>query len=334
VSHRDGPFLGTLTEGAPHAPGPMLQELHALPSGLLESESRDLERLLGAILDSGAGLYDRPDILEALGIAAALEVLQCGEEHGLRRVLGVRDAAAGTAAPKTPERDMMEQVVAIMGRRGVFASLDMHNNTGLNPHYACVNRLDNRYLQLAALFSRTLVHFVRPCGVQSIAMAALAPAVTLECGKVSDRHGVDHARDYLDACLHLSELPDHPVARGDIDLFHTVAQVTIPADVSFGFPPAEADLLLNPTLERLNFRALAPGTALGRVPSANGLPLDVRDEAGRDVTGHYFEVSDGELRLKLGVTPAMLTRNEAVIRQDCLCYLMEPYCDRIPLRGE
>jgi hypothetical protein len=30
--------------------------------------------------------------------------------------------------------------------------------------------------------------------------------------------------------------------------------------------------------------------------------------------------------------PSMLTRNEVVIRQDCLCYLMERYNDHVPLR--
>jgi hypothetical protein len=210
--------------------------------------------------------------------------------------------------------------------------VDIHNNTGCNPHYGCVNLLDNRYLHLATLFSRTVVYFVRPRGVQSIAMAELCPAVTLECGKVGDKHGVDHAREYVDACLHLSSLPDHSVATGDIDLFHTVAQVKVPEDVSFGFPPGEADILLNPELERFNFRELPRGTALGRAADSNEVRLDVRDERGEDVTGRYFRVEDGELRLTTAVMPSMLTRNEAVIRQDCLCYLMERYNDQVPGR--
>ena len=62
----------------------------------------------------------------------------------------------------------MRAVVDIMRERGVFASIDLHNNTGSNPHYACVNRLDNRYLHLATLFARTVVYFLRPTGVQSV----------------------------------------------------------------------------------------------------------------------------------------------------------------------
>jgi hypothetical protein len=239
----------------------------------------------------------------------------------------------GSETPPTPEHAMMQQVVDIMRRRGVFASVDIHNNTGCNPHYGCVNVLDNRYLHLATLFSRTVVYFIRPRGVQSIAMGQLCPAVILECGKVADQHGVDHAREYLDACLHLSALPDHPLAPGDIDLFHTVAQVKVPADVSFGFSPGDADILLIPELERLNFRELPRGTAIGRVDAHNGARLDVRDERGRDVARRYFHIEDGELRLKLPVMPSMLTRDETVIRQDCLCYIMERYNDHVPKRN-
>jgi len=41
-----------------------------------------------------------------------------------------------------PEHKMMQQVTNIMRQRKPFASIDIHNNTGINPHYACVNRLD------------------------------------------------------------------------------------------------------------------------------------------------------------------------------------------------
>ena len=236
----------------------------------------------------------------------------------------------GAESRPTPEHAMMRQVVAEMRQRAPFASVDIHSNTGCNPHYGCVNVLDNRYLHLATLFSRTLVYFIRPHGVQSIAMGRLCPAVTLECGRIGERLGVDHAREYLDACLHLSALPRYPVAAGDLNLFHTVAQVKISESVSFGFPPGRADLLLSPELERFNFRELPRGTALGHVRAPARVWLEARDEQGRDVTDRYFSITQGELRLKRPLIPSMLTRNEAAIRQDCLGYIMERYNNRFP----
>ena len=66
--------------------------------------------------------------------------------------------------------------------------------------------------------------------------------MTLECGKVGQQHGVDHATDYLAACLHLAEIPSHPVAPHDIDLYHTVAVAKVPAELSIGFCGAGADV--------------------------------------------------------------------------------------------
>jgi len=339
----------------------MLQELHVLPPGLLETAPRDLASVLGgptlihlpgnrepplfvsvllhgnepvgwdalrsllADYRQGSGALRLPRALSLfIGnvSAAASEVRHLPDQPDYNRIW------PGCESHPMPEHDMMRQIVASMRHRGVFAGVDIHSNTGYNPHYGCVNVLDNRYLHLATLFSRTVVYFTRPRGVQSIAMGRLGPAVTLECGKVGERHGLDHAREYLDACLHLSALPQHPVASGDIDLFHTIAQVKIPETVSFGFPPGPADLLLNPELECFNFRELPRGTALGRVNAPNEVRLEVRDEQGKEVANLYFSIARGELCLKLPLIPSMLTRDETVIRQDCLCYIMERYNDQ------
>jgi succinylglutamate desuccinylase len=239
----------------------------------------------------------------------------------------------GTDLPPTSEHATMADVVQRMRQRGLFASIDLHNNTGANPHYACVNVIDNQFLHLATLFSRTVVYFIRPRGVQSQAMARLCPSVTLECGKVRDQHGIDHAMEFIDACLHLAHIPDQPVPAHDIDLFHTVAQVKIPPDIDFVFAPHEARLVLSPELERMNFRELPAGTALGRCADGTGVSLDVRDEWGRNVGAHYFVFDRGEISLRLPVMPSMLTCDEQVIRQDCLCYLMERYDQHVPKRA-
>lgn len=339
----------------------MLQELHALPADLPETDSRDLAALLGgptllhlpgdrapplfvsvllhgnepvgwnairsllADYRQGSGT---PRLPRALSLfignvsAAAAQVRHLPDQPDYNRIW------PGATSRPTPEHTMMRQIVARMRQRGPFAGVDIHSNTGCNPHYGCINALDNRYLHLATLFSRTVVYSTRPHGVQSIAMGRLCPAVTLECGRVGERHGLDHAREYLDACLRLSALPRHPVPPGDLDLFHTVAQVKIPEAVRFGFPPGRADLLLYPELEHLNFRELPRGTALGRVQAPDKVRLEVRDEQGRDVADRYFAIDQGELRLKRPLIPSMLTRDEAAIRQDCLCYIMERYNNR------
>ena len=347
----------------------MLRELDHLPPGLLDRDSAGLESLLGApTLIHLPGARDPALFVcvlmhgnetvgwDALRALLAARIARFGELRLPRRLslfIGNVSAAAsrvrhlpgqpdynrvwpGSELPPSREQELMAEVVRIMAGRGVFASIDLHNNTGSNPHYACVNRLDNRFLHLATLFSRTVVYFLRPTGVQSMALAGLCPSITVECGRVGEAAGVSHARELIDAALHLSEIPDHPIPPQDLDLFHTVARVQVPEHLSFGFPPDEAALLLDPQIEHYNFRELPAGTPFARV---NGgaprdiLPLEVRDEHGADVSERYFEIEHGEVRLRQRVMPSMLTRNQAVIRQDCLGYLMERYDQHIPRKA-
>jgi hypothetical protein len=221
----------------------------------------------------------------------------------------------------TPEHAMAQQVLKEM--REVFACVDVHNNTGLNPHYACVTDLDHRFLHFASLFSRTVVYFQRPDNVLSRAFADLCPSITVECGQPGTAYSVSHTLEFLDACLHLSEFPVHPVAEHDIDLYHTVATVRVPASLSFGFGDCSRDLCFTDKLDHLNFQELPAGMALGRINVPSEQYLEVLDESGNTVTHNYFRVEKSEIRTICPVTPAMLTVDEQAIRQDCLGYLME-----------
>jgi succinylglutamate desuccinylase len=331
----------------------LFTQLNSLPAGLLDIDTVRLRALLPKpTLIHLAGRLDEPLFVSVLlhgneptGFMAVQRLLKKYRNRELPRslalFLGNVDAAArdvrrlehqpdynriwpGTELPASPETAMAAAVFEAMRERRPFASIDIHNNTGLNPHYACINRLDNRFLQLATLFGRLVVYFRRPTGVQSAAFAELCPSVTIECGRPGQQYGVDHAFEFLDSCLHLSALPEQPVHIGDIDLFHTVAQVRIADHVSFSFSRSDSDLLLSEDLERMNFTEIAAGTVLGQVSK---VPLSslllVQNEQGHDVAGQFFGLHNGTLQIIRPTMPSMLTLDERVIRQDCLCYLME-----------
>jgi succinylglutamate desuccinylase len=274
--------------------------------------------------------FDLPRSLSLfVGNTAAAQV-------GLRHLEGQPDynrVWPGSETQGTPEHELMRLVVDTMAGREIFASVDVHNNTGLNPHYACVNVLEHQSLHLAALFGRTVVYFVRPRGVASMAMAALGPSVTLECGKVGQAHGVEHAADYLQACLQLSEIPSHPVASHDIELYHTVAIVRVPSEQEFSFGGKKGTVRFPRDLDTMNFRELPAGTLIAECAPDIIQPLDVRDEQDREVADRYFEVENGYLVTRIPVMPSMLTCDPMVIRQDCLCYLMERYNDHLADAG-
>jgi hypothetical protein len=326
--------------------------LDDLPAGLLDAEARDLHGLLpGPTLIHLPGKRPEPLFASVLlhgnedtGLKAVQTVLKRHQYRDLPRAFSffIGNVAAaqsgvrrlehqvdynrvwpGAEDTSYAEHAVMCQVVEEMEARRVFASIDIHNNTGLNPHYACVNRIDPRFFHLAMLFSRIVVYFVQPRGVQSAAFAELCPAVTVECGKPGVGSGEEHAASFVEACLNLSHFPEHPVAKHDMDLFHTVATVKVPEDVAFGFDHDALAIRFRDDLDHLNFQEIPIHTPLGK--ANGGTLLDAWNEAGENIGGRYFEVSNGILRTRRSVVPAMLTKDVRVIRQDCLCYLMERY---------
>lgn len=214
----------------------MLTILNDLPAGLLQARAADLHQILaGPTLIHLPGARPAPLFVSILlhgneetGLQAMQRVLGAYRERPLPRALslfiGNVEAARygvrrldhqpdfnrvwpGSEDGGGPEHEIMHRVVEQMQARSPFASVDIHNNTGLNPHHACINELGPHFLHLAALFSRTVVYFRRPKGVQSAALARLCPAVTVECGQPGSRGADEHAASFVQAALHLSQLP-------------------------------------------------------------------------------------------------------------------------------
>jgi len=334
----------------------MLTILHdTFPEQLLHVHARDLHRhLSGPTLIHLPGRRLRPLFVSVLlhgnedcGLVAVQQVLRRYGEQSLPRALSIligNVAAARHGLRRldeqpdfnrvwpgnvehggTPEQQAMYEVYRQMAEREVFASIDIHNNTGLNPHYAVVNRLDAGVLHLARLFSRTVVWFKGLPGSQTNSFTPRCPSVTVECGKPGVAANERHAADFLDASLHLDHFPAHPPSHADLDVYHTIATVRVAPTAAFAFGDAQAEVDFEPRLDHLNFCQLAAGTVFGRARLPR--PLEVRDEAGRDVSDDFFSCQDGTLRLRRGATPAMLSLDARVVRQDCLCYLM----DRLPM---
>ena len=335
-----------------------LQILDHLPDGFLDAPARELSGVLpGPALFDLPGREDAPLFVSVLlhgnedtGLLAVQDVLRrhVGRDLPRRMILFVGNVVAaaagvrtldsqldfnrawpGTLSPDAPEAKLMRDVVDYVAVREPFASIDIHNNTGLNPHYACLNRLDARYLHLARLFSRTVVFFEQPVGVQSAAMAEICPAVTVECGKPGETSATEHAAQFVEACLALSHFPDQPLPDADFDLLRTFAVVRVPPEISISFDGAPADIRFRTDIDHLNFSEVLPGTPFADVPAGAGVPLEVAPGTEAPVPD-YFAETGGELRLVEPAIPSMLTRDVRAVRLDCLCYLMH----RIGLDGK
>ena len=247
-------------------------------------------------------------------------------KEGLRRLDGQPDynrVWPGGEAEESDEGRLIAKVMQIVTQTDPFASIDIHNNTGKNPHYGCINRLDHDFFHLASLFARTVVYFETPRGVQSLALAKYCPAVTIECGKPHLPHGIEHAAEFVDTLLHMTEFPHHHLRSYEVDVYHTVARVTIPETFSYSYSDKNTDICLLPDLENDNFSELPAGTVFAQVKPGSRAHFLARDDDGVECTDDYFVIEDQQIQLRKPMMPSMITLDERVIRQDCFCYLME-----------
>lgn len=326
----------------------MLNEMNRIPDEFLDARAEDLHDILQAPTlihlegdnpqplfistllhgDETTGLYAIQRLLKkyrnkTLPRAISLFIGNIAAARENQRRLDSQDDYnriwPGSHHSDSAEKDMMQIVTNIMAKKKPFASIDIHNNTGKNPHYGCINILNPHGLVLASAFSNIAVYFTDPKGVQSSAFSDFCPAVVLECGQASDKSGEDHALSYLETILQMDDL-----SSGDSDnltLYHTIARVTVPKTVSIG--DSDSDLCLNHQLEEMNFHQVQPGMEFATVNSSKEKLIIVNSESHEDITDEYMAIEQDRILFKKPVTLSMFTTSERAIRQDCVCYFME-----------
>ena len=223
---------------------------------------------------------------------------------------------------------MVNELLQKIAEQPIFAALDIHNNTGRNPHYSVITEINAKAMGLAYLFSDKAVLVEEPDSVLTRALQGLCPATTVEVGPVNDDQSVVRTVDLLRRYLELEEVPEE--VPDNLTLHRAVARVHVLHDIEFDFADemdaarlTTDDLVLTAGIEAVNFHPVPQGTEFGftRLPLSH--TLRVLDPLHRDVTAQFFEEEHGVVSLARPVIPAMFTTDHAVIRQDCLCYFME-----------
>lgn len=242
---------------------------------------------------------------------------------GVRYLPGQPDFNRIWAGGNSPYHRLVHEVAEEARRQAPFASIDIHNNTGANPHYGCVNALRPADLHLAAMFADVGVYYRTPPTTQSYAFSRFCPAITVECGKSGNRAGTDHALALIEQVMRLEHFPDDPPAPGSLRLYRTVGALVVDPSASLAFAPASAQVMIDPALETCNFRELEAGRLIATTVQDES-PIRLIGEGGQDLTSRYLTCENGRITLARPATPSMITRDLEVVRQDCLGYLMEP----------
>ena len=254
-----------------------------------------------------------PMLLYVANVAAA--------SAGRRTLPGQRDFNRAWNGGDTPEARLARQVTDAARQARPRLAVDIHNNTGANPHYSVLTDLGPRCLGAAAAFSRLALLAQHRDGIQTERFAKFCPAITIEAGIVSDPASAARAADYLTRAVRWRAAPEATFS--DLTVYRNQVRIVIEeTDADFASP---ARLLLREDLEQYNFACLEAGNLFARRDgSATGTGLRAVDVTGADLTDFYFEICDAEVRLRQPVYLSMYTRDIDIARQDCLCYFMSP----------
>ena len=233
--------------------------------------------------------------------------------HAVRVLPGRVDFNRVWEGGDTTEAAVAAEVTARVRAAHPYLALDIHNNTGRNPPYSVICRTDRNTLGFANAFAERALLANQPDGFQTRRFARFCTAVTVEVGTPDDPDSTARTRDFLSRLLAGNPQPSEnaraPGGPGKLSLFETVARVTVTECT-----------VIEPAMQRFNFRPAPAGTALTRGGMLNAQAAD-----GSDVGNRYFAPDNEAAVLIRPTTLAMYTGDLESARRDCLCYFLEPY---------
>ncbi len=230
---------------------------------------------------------------------------------------------------ETPEHKVAEQVLDYVSSKKIFASIDIHNNTGKNPFYGCVNYTKKSWIELASLFSKQIVYFTEPSEVLSNAMAQLCPSVTIEAGQPGEVEGIKEVFSYLKTVLNLEGFNEN-FDEMEAEVYHTIGRIMIDKNASVDFKNelAGENLSFVDNIDENNFSLVKKNTHFGF--SKNLESIRAINNDNKDITEDIFIIDeDSSLKSNRMFIPAMFTKDIYIMKEDCMGYIMEKM---IPLK--
>lgn len=219
---------------------------------------------------------------------------------------------------------MAKEVIDYAKANHLYASIDIHNNTGHNPYYACVNKTEHDFVALASMFAPYVVYFTEPHEVQSMAFANFVPAVTLECGIPGVEEGINYVTSYLNKVYALDDLNAIEFKKDELKVYQTTARLILEQNISVDYEfnsDSSCDVSLRTDIDDFNFQTVNPAEVIALTNNEKFVRVINNDNL--DVTADYLTFNGKEVAIKKAVVPAMLTTDGEIALQDCLGYFMQ-----------
>mgnify|MGYP000615515299 CR=1 FL=1 len=327
----------------------MLQLLNEFPESILDAPSTELHKYLqGPTLIELPGKSGKTLSLSCLihgneysGLLAIQELIRKYKDMGFPRPVdifigNVEAAAQGKrqldegkdynriwSAGDSLEQGIASQILEHAKQRNLFASVDLHNNSGRNPCYSVVANKDTSSLNLASLFSDIVMYNPVFRATRTQAFAEICPSITIEASTPGNKEGLERIMSLIESLLHMDELPSKPVNELNFTSVTTLGTVFIPesASVAVGQSSSKTDFVFDNDFDLINFTSVPVNTKIGYYHSE--ARLIAKDKDGNDLSDAFFEYKNGEIYTKEEIMPAMITLEPSILKSDCVCYLMK-----------
>ncbi|MYD44563.1 MAG: hypothetical protein F4W90_11830 [Gammaproteobacteria bacterium] len=311
---------------------------HEFPAELFEVEAGDLHRVL-----SGPTLFDlrradkQPFFVATLlhgneqsGWDAVRKFLRETPNASLVLLVGNVAAAAANMRHLLDEPDFnriwrqppwAELLNDLLRDVNPWCGIDIHNNSGPNPHYSVVTNLEDNTLALASLFSDKLIFTSHTLDILGHAIAQHCPTLTIETGSVADPSAVTRTYDLLKRLDALGRVPTATCRA--LRSYETLGIVKAESqqDGFANYPVFAANLA------HMSFKELSKDSVFAEC-IAEPWRLSVSNPSSElDFTEEYFERRNGKVVLKQNVVLSMFTSDPLLASQDCVCYLLRELND-------
>lgn len=233
---------------------------------------------------------------------------------------------------------LVKRILSLVKEKKFMAAIDLHNNTGRNPHYACVSQAKAEHINLALLFSPHLVYFTAPDSTLSVVLSEFVPSLTLECGLSLDPEICEKGSQFLNTLYQINSLPNTLPCQQTCRLQQSTVNIKVPSTARIGYgnlndlkdmqsKSIDFDIILRSDLDTLNFTEIKKSEVIAYVQNPEfDLVLNFLEPQLSAIHDkhRYLCKKDSFFYIEPGLTPSMFTLNAKIIKEDCLGYLMIP----------
>lgn len=238
-------------------------------------------------------------------------------QKGVRKLDGQPDYNRVWNGGTTPEHRLAEDVITYVGSKRPWCAVDVHNNSGPNPHYSVITDLSPATCSLASSFSSLAILAKQPPGTLTQAFSNFCTSIAIEAGIPTDPDSSERASTLMKQLLNEGKLVERPSE--SLEIFDNFVRVTVEpgvTDKDHTFPE------LNPELDKFNFKCLPAGSLVCSLKDySHGIRANNAEL--QDVTDQYFVIENSEVRLRRDVIMSMYTRDPLIAVQDCICYFLK-----------